>query len=376
MSMTLLVIALVTMGALIAQYRLTHSQETIVVSKAEVGLLLASMPQQQRELYSDDEKLRQLVNTLQESIYLGQEARRLGLASRPETAYQMDLQRDLLLSSAFRDRHPETQVPAEEVDKYFREHPDAESDFLRYNPRFRSGQTLDERIRQQLAEIRLLGAKARQAGVDKDAGVALQLKYFPDSILREAMIRELQTTTQVSQEEISRFYQEHQSQFQQVRARHILFSLQPAADKAPSPDKPLDKEAVRRRALHVLDRVKAGEDFAALAQEFSEDPGSRDTGGDLGFFGRRQMTPAFEKAAFALAPGQISDLVETPFGFHIIKAEERRIAPFDDSVKPQIENALRRRKFRDRRCQIWKRYPVIVDGATRPCEEGDEADAG
>jgi len=76
--------------------------------------------------------------------------------------------------------------------------------------------------------------------------------------------------------------------------------------------------------------VRAGEDFAALAKEFSSDPGNKDKGGDLGWFGRGMMVKPFEEAAFALKPGETSDLVETPFGFHIIQTQERRMTKGED----------------------------------------------
>ncbi len=80
----------------------------------------------------------------------------------------------------------------------------------------------------------------------------------------------------------------------------------------------------KERALDILAKVKAeGADFAALAREYSEDTFTKEQGGDLGTFGRNVMVPSFEEAAFALEPGQISDLVETPFGYHIIKVEDR-----------------------------------------------------
>ncbi|MBI4531966.1 MAG: peptidylprolyl isomerase [Candidatus Latescibacteria bacterium] len=85
-----------------------------------------------------------------------------------------------------------------------------------------------------------------------------------------------------------------------------------------------DTMAVRRRAEEVLHHLMAGEDFEDLARRFSDDPGTANRGGDLGFFGRKTMVAEFDSVAFSLDPGQVSDLVKTEFGYHIIKVEEKR----------------------------------------------------
>jgi peptidyl-prolyl cis-trans isomerase D len=141
--------------------------------------------------------------------------------------------------------------------------------------------------------------------------------------------------TQVSAEDIQRHYQDNPQQFstpEQVRASHILFKTEGK-----------DAADVRKQAEAVLKRAKSGEDFATLANEFTEEEIGKTRGGDLDFFGRGAMAKEFEDAAFALKPGDISDIVQTQFGLHIIKVTDRRAATTKtlDEVRAQIEDQLK-----------------------------------
>ncbi|OQX65542.1 MAG: hypothetical protein B5M55_03715 [Desulfococcus sp. 4484_242] len=121
----------------------------------------------------------------------------------------------------------------------------------------------------------------------------------------------------ISEEEIQSFYEYNHAAYEQpaqVKARHILFELDEDA-----PEK--TEQAVRKKAEAVLEKVKKGEDFAKLAKEYSSCP-SKERGGDLGYFEKGQMAPAFEEAAFSLKKGEVSELVRTPFGYHIIQVED------------------------------------------------------
>ncbi len=124
-----------------------------------------------------------------------------------------------------------------------------------------------------------------------------------------------------------------------VHARHILFQV--AAGSTPE-----QEEKVRGQAQAARERLLGGADFGALAKELSSDPGSKDSGGDLGFFERGRMVPEFEQAAFALEPGAVSEPVKTSFGYHLIRVEERREArPAElDGVRAQLDTEIRRRK--------------------------------
>jgi peptidyl-prolyl cis-trans isomerase C len=149
---------------------------------------------------------------------------------------------------------------------------------------------------------------------------------------------EVNTAVAVQPQDVTAFYEKNPDKFKQgerVRASHILIRTPQNAD-------PKTKEEARTKAVGVLNDVKAGKDFGELAKQHSQDPGSAGNGGDLGYFGQGQMVGPFEQAAFALKPGAVSDVVETPFGFHIIKVADRQAArsvPLEEA-RPQIEQFL------------------------------------
>ncbi|MBC8379116.1 MAG: peptidylprolyl isomerase [Planctomycetes bacterium] len=140
--------------------------------------------------------------------------------------------------------------------------------------------------------------------------------------------------------EAKKFYDENSTYFEkpeQVRASHILIKSDAAAGEEV-------KAATKAKAEEVLAKAKAGEDFAALAKEYSEDPGSKDNGGEY-TFPRGQMVKPFEDTAFGMEVGAISDLVETQFGYHIIKLSEKMEAekvPFEEAQKDIISFLLQK----------------------------------
>ncbi|MEE9613845.1 MAG: peptidylprolyl isomerase, partial [Thermodesulfobacteriota bacterium] len=126
----------------------------------------------------------------------------------------------------------------------------------------------------------------------------------------------------VSDEDVKNYYEDNPEEFgepEQIRARHILIEVKPS-------DSQEEKEKARKKAETVLAEARdAKSDFAKLAVKYSEGP-SGERGGDLGYFSREDMVPPFEEAAFAMKPGEVSDVVETRFGYHIIKLEDRKEA--------------------------------------------------
>ena len=147
---------------------------------------------------------------------------------------------------------------------------------------------------------------------------------------------------QVSDAEIQGYYTEHQAQYavkDQSKVRHILISVPRGADAKTD-------AAAKTKAEDVLKQVKAGTNFGELAGKYSDDPGSKGQGGELGWLNPKQTVPAFDKAAFSLQPGQTSDLVKTEFGYHILQVEERKAAhskPLSE-VRAEIVPVLEQQK--------------------------------
>jgi peptidyl-prolyl cis-trans isomerase D len=145
-----------------------------------------------------------------------------------------------------------------------------------------------------------------------------------------------------SDADIQAYYNAHQPQYsvkEQVKARHILISVPQGSDAKVD-------AAAKVKAEDVLKQVKAGGNFSELAAKYSDDPGSKNSGGELGTFEKGKMVPAFEKAAFALQPGQTSDLVKTDFGYHIIQVEQHDQAHVKTlaEVKDEITRVLEQQK--------------------------------
>ena len=163
----------------------------------------------------------------------------------------------------------------------------------------------------------------------------------------------------VPQNDIQRYYNDNIQQYQtpeRVRASHILLNT---GGK--------DEAAVRKLGEELLAKIKAGADFGELAKKYSEDPGSKDKGGDLDFFARGRMVPEFEMVAFTLAKGQVSDLVKTQYGFHIIKVVDKEAGTTQtlDQVRPQIQQLLAAQTA-DR--QITEQASKLVDRIKTPAD--------
>lgn len=155
-------------------------------------------------------------------------------------------------------------------------------------------------------------------------GQNMDLDYFKESVKKDMtiskLIEKLTENVSITDDEVKKYYDDHQNEFMSVKASHILLDTKEEAEK-------------------ILQRVKAGENFNELAKQNSKDPSAKENSGDLGYFRHGDMVEPFEKAAFALKPGEISDIVQTDFGFHIIKVEDSKLDKYED-VKEELKSSI------------------------------------
>jgi len=200
-----------------------------------------------------------------------------------------------------------------------------------------------ETLVKRMLEIKVVADVAKKEKFDQRPQIKKQLAYVADDFLsREYLAKVVMPEAAVSEADLKEYYTQNKQSLgvpEQVRARHILFKVDPAASED-------EKNQAKARAEAILKQVQAGEDFAKLAAAHSDDAESKAKGGDLGYFSPGKMVPEFEGAAFYTDPGEISDIVETKFGYHIIKVEdhidarERSFEEMKDTIKEKLHQQL------------------------------------
>ena len=290
----------------------------INLSALDLSLLIEELgvpPQTRAQWAANEAARRDFTRDLREMFAVAQDARAAGLAERPETKLQMDLARTFVTARRYSKMRqgagatsPEQVVSKEEIAAFVKE-PGQEQkfqeflrDYLANRPPAERGTPLAdgarEDLRRQWANIMVSARKGDAAGVNQERATEVILKYQHARLLAGAYFKEvLSARTRASEAEMDAYLAAHPE---------------------------LDTKQSKAKAEEVLAKLRAGGDFAALAKEHSTDPSNKDRGGDLGWFGRGMMVKPFEEAAFALKPGELSGVVETQFGYHIIKLDERR----------------------------------------------------
>ncbi len=198
-----------------------------------------------------------------------------------------------------------------------------------------------EQIRGQFPEEAQFKEALSQMGIDEET---LRAQMHQRILIQKLIEERIAKDVTVTDEEAQAYYAAHPEQFEKgerIRARHILIKSEPDASDA-------DKKKARQTLEEVQGKLEKGESFADLAKEYSEGP-SGPKGGDLGYFERGQMVKPFEDAAFGLKDDEVSEIVETRFGFHLIKAVDRKgksTTSFAE-VKDQIKSQLNRQAVQD-----------------------------
>ncbi|HEY6804311.1 MAG TPA: peptidylprolyl isomerase [Pyrinomonadaceae bacterium] len=299
-----------------------HAAGPLVLTPEDMALIAEDQPPQMRAKLATDETARKdFAQDVRRLLAVAEEARAHGYDKKPEVRRQVEFQHAQVLAQFYfeqlGDKGPD--IPDKEVEDYFKEPGNQQrfdqiiNDAKAQDPQFAKQEIPKEQLdmlKQRLGRIYIAERKAKEQGFDKKPQVRLQ------TILQEARV----LAQQYAQDSLKDKMKATDAEIDAYLASH--------------PELDTDKKQ-RAQAEDVLRRLRAGEDFATLAKQYSTD-GSKDKGGDLGWFGHGDMVPEFEKAAYALKPGEVSDIVQSKFGFHIIKLEERKTETKDGKTEEKV----------------------------------------
>lgn len=296
-------------GLIFWQVKARKTGGAMELTAEDMSLIAEEQPPQFRQRLATDEAFRkEFAQDVRRLLAVAEEASAHGVDKEPDMKRQLEFQRaSVIAQSYFEDQANATpDITDAEVAEHFKVAGNQQkfdqiiNDAKAKDPSFAAQMQPEqvEMLKQRFGRIYVAEKRGVEKGIDKKPSVRLQLMLQrARTVAQKYAMEKLQEKMKASDAEIDAYLASH-----------------PEAD--------VDKQN-RARAEEVLKRLRGGEDFAKLAAEFGSD-GTKDKGGDLGWFGPSDMDPDFSKAAYALKPGEISDVVQTRFGFHIIKLEERK----------------------------------------------------
>ena len=211
-----------------------------------------------------------------------------------------------------------------------------------------------------VVRIAVLAQEGKRRKLDESSAYRTQSRFEDANILANMTYEDIGKNAKLDEADVRKYFEAHKTEFEQVRARHILIRVQGSPAAVRPGQKDLTEAEALAKAQDLRKRIQAGEDFAQLARQESDDTGSGAKGGDLGFFRHGQMVPSFEEAAFAMQPGDLSEPVKTPFGYHVIKVEAKESKSFED-VRPELERRMRPEQAQKTLEELQKKTPVVLD---------------
>lgn len=317
------VVAILFAGALIVWQVKARKAGPVELTPEDMALIAEDQPPQMRARLAADEAARKdFAQDVRRLLAVAEEAEKNGVGNEPDMKRQLEFQKASVIAQKYFETQGEQgagDIKDTDVDEFFKQPGNQQkfdqiiADAKSKDPQFAAQEIPPEQLnmlKQRLGRIYIAEKKAIDQGMDKKPEVRLQMMLQHARVVAQKYaVDKLQEKMKATDAEVNAYLTSH-------------------------PELDTDKKN-RAKAEEVLKRARAGEDFAKLAQEFSTD-GSKDKGGDLGWFGHGDMVPEFEQAAYALKPGEISDVVQSKFGFHIIKLEERKNETKDGKTEEKV----------------------------------------
>lgn len=216
-------------------------------------------------------------------------------------------------------------------------------------------------VADQVGEILGLAQEARKRKLDQTPGIKQMMLISSDQVLANVLSREVAGEVKIDDAQLHAYYDAHKADFEQAKAVHILIRFKGSRVPIKTGGKDLTEQEALAKAQDIRKQLLAGGDFAVIAKAESDDTASAAAGGSLGpASGRGKFVAPFDQAVFSLPIGQISEPVKTPFGYHIIKVEERGARTFEEA-RSDIEKKVKPELVRAAMEKVKKETPVTLD---------------